>query len=112
MSRPELVRHDAFYLKELNEAINLQRDYLEWHQLGMSGTNVLFRVFLFRRSNNVFLKTKLPRTKRKYCSVIMHSYLISKQKSVSDSMKIYLALNTSNFFRSSMNSITSISRAT
>ena len=32
MARPELVPHDAFYIKELNELINLEMDYDFWRQ--------------------------------------------------------------------------------
>lgn len=30
MARPELVTHDAFYMKELNELIDLKQDYDYW----------------------------------------------------------------------------------
>lgn len=30
MAKPELVGHDAFYIKELNELINLKEDYHHW----------------------------------------------------------------------------------
>jgi hypothetical protein len=30
MAKPELVGYDAFYLKELNELINLKEDYDYW----------------------------------------------------------------------------------
>lgn len=30
MSRPELVTHDTFYMKELNETIDLKMDYDYW----------------------------------------------------------------------------------
>lgn len=30
MAKPELVRHDAFYMKELNEMIDIRRDYDLW----------------------------------------------------------------------------------
>ena len=30
MSRPELVTHDIFYMKELNELIDLKMDYDYW----------------------------------------------------------------------------------
>ena len=32
MARPELVPHDAFYIKELNELINLEMDYDFWRR--------------------------------------------------------------------------------
>jgi hypothetical protein len=30
MSKPELVGHDSFYMKELNELIDLKQDYNYW----------------------------------------------------------------------------------
>ena len=30
MAKPELVGHDAFYMKELNDMIDIQRDYDLW----------------------------------------------------------------------------------
>jgi hypothetical protein len=30
MAKPELVGHDAFYMKELNDMIDIQRDYDFW----------------------------------------------------------------------------------
>ena len=39
MAKPELVGHDAFYMKELNESIDLKQDYDYWRtrqHLGVS----------------------------------------------------------------------------
>jgi hypothetical protein len=30
MAKPELVTHDAFYMKELNELIDIRQDYDYW----------------------------------------------------------------------------------
>lgn len=30
MAKPELVGHDAFYMKELNDMIDIKRDYDFW----------------------------------------------------------------------------------
>ena len=30
MAKPELVTHDAFYMKELNDMIDIKRDYDFW----------------------------------------------------------------------------------
>jgi len=30
MAKPELVGHDAFYMKELNDLIDLKQDYNDW----------------------------------------------------------------------------------
>ena len=30
MAKPELVGHDAFYMKELNDMIDIRRDYDLW----------------------------------------------------------------------------------
>lgn len=30
MAKPELVAHDTFYMKELNELVNLKEDYDVW----------------------------------------------------------------------------------
>ena len=33
MATPELVGHDAFYIKELNDLIDLKQDYDSWQVL-------------------------------------------------------------------------------
>lgn len=41
MAKPELVSHDTFYMKELNDLIDLKADYDQWRlrqQLGVSLT--------------------------------------------------------------------------
>lgn len=42
MAKPELLAYDTFYMKELNEAINLRQDYDYWRlrrQIGVSKIN-------------------------------------------------------------------------
>jgi len=39
MAKPELVRHDAFYMKELNELIDLKQDYDYWRVRQHSGVS-------------------------------------------------------------------------
>lgn len=39
MSRPELVTHDTFYMKELNELIDLKVDYDYWRVHQNLGVN-------------------------------------------------------------------------
>lgn len=31
MAKPELVGHDAFYMKELNDMVDIRHDYDLWH---------------------------------------------------------------------------------
>lgn len=46
MAKPELVGHDAFYMKELNDMIDIQRDYDLWQARRMLNV-VCFVFFLF-----------------------------------------------------------------
>jgi hypothetical protein len=39
MAKPELVGHDAFYMKELNELIDLKQDYDYWEARRHSGVS-------------------------------------------------------------------------
>lgn len=42
MSKPELLAYDTFYMKELNDAINLKQDYDYWRlrqHIGVSQMN-------------------------------------------------------------------------
>jgi hypothetical protein len=39
MSKPELVGHDSFYMKELNELIDLKQDYDYWRMHQHTGVS-------------------------------------------------------------------------
>jgi hypothetical protein len=46
MAKPELVGHDAFYMKELNDMIDIKRDYDFWRARQYL-TIVCIETFLF-----------------------------------------------------------------
>jgi hypothetical protein len=67
MAKPELVGHDAFYMKELNDMIDIRRDYDLWQ-----ARRVLHMVCLSLVSIELLLLAFSFRTVKLSRSVIIH----------------------------------------
>lgn len=65
MARPELVTHDAFYMKELNDMIDLKMDYDYWRTHQRLEVSRLIRSTMKNQSLSI-------RNERKFHSVIIH----------------------------------------
>lgn len=70
MAKPELVTHDAFYMKELNEMVDLKVDYDRWRSPQRVDVSELI---LLITSELSFL---LSRLRREFHFVIIHFYSI------------------------------------
>ncbi len=40
MAKPELVSHDTFYIKELNDLVDLKQDYNNWRARQHTGVSI------------------------------------------------------------------------
>jgi hypothetical protein len=78
MAKPELVGHDVFYMKELNDMIDIKRDYDFWQARRYLPIVCIENELIKKRMNSFSI-----RRRKWFRFVIMHFFLILKQKFVS-----------------------------